>query len=208
MVRRINWNALRKPILLFCAGIFTTLLFSADLRAETQSSSSMSEGLPEYLVKAVMLYHFAKFTKWPEASFEDSDTPIRFCVLGDDPFGADLDSLVNYQIRGRDILTTRLNKARHAKSCHLLFISDSESERLPSILRALADRPVLTIADMVDFTGRGGIVYLKLANSNIRFEINTGYAQLVGLSFRSALLMLADTISGEINRGRFRAPTN
>ncbi len=207
-MRKSKQLAIHKFILFFCACVFTTFLAGADLRAEKQSSGSKAEGVPEYLVKAAMLYHFAKFTRWPEGTFKDSDTPISFCVLGEDPFGPDLDSLVEHQIRGRDILTTRLNKVKHAKSCHVLFISDSETERLPAILKALSERPVLTIADMDDFAGRGGIVYLKLAQSNIRFEINTGYAQLVSLSFSSELLMLADIISGEINRDRFSAPTD
>ncbi len=63
-----------------------------------------------------MLYHFARFTKWPKDAFTDSDTPVRICVLGQDPFGSDLDSLVSHQIRGRDIVTTRLrNRSALAK---------------------------------------------------------------------------------------------
>ena len=157
-------------------------------------------------MKSAMLYHFATFTRWPKNSFTFPDTPIRFCVLGEDPFGPDLDSLVNYQIHGRDILTTRLRKVQHAKECHVLFIAESEAKHVQSILQALAGLPVLTIADMDEFARLGGIVHLKIMEESIRFQINTGSAFRDGLSFSSELLMLADIISGETTLGRGWSP--
>ncbi len=206
LVRNLKRHPCHKLVLVVCTVVFTVLMVSAGLRAGSHSSASKPKALPEYLIKAAMLYHFARFSKWPKSSFKDSDTPMRFCVIGQDPFGPDLDSLVKYPIRGRDILTLRLNNVKHAGSCHLLFIARSESGRLSSILKALRRRPVLTVGDMPNFAARGGIIYLKHIGSHVRFEINTGYARLIGLSFRSELLMLADIISGKINRSRFRAP--
>jgi hypothetical protein len=183
-------------------------LASADLYAASASPlTSESEAVPEYLVKSAMLYHFARFTKWPKDVFTDSDAPFRICVLGQDPFGSDLDSLVNHQIRGRDIVTTRLRSVRHAKECHLLFIAKSEEKHLQSILKVLAERSILTIADMDRFARLGGIIHLKIDNETIRFEINTAFAQRVGLTFNSEMLMLASIISGEISREKFGVPT-
>ncbi len=159
--------------------------------------------MPEYLVKSAMLYHFARFTKWPEQTFQDSDEPFRFCVIGKDPFGPDLDALVRETIRNRDIVTTRLRKIHHAKNCQLLFIAQSERKHLQNILDQLAGRPILTIADMENFAKEGGIIELKLVDNKIRFEINLGVAKEVDISFRSELLLLADTISGELERNRF-----
>ena len=42
----------------------------------------------EYQLKAVFLYNFAKFVKWPAESFADADSPIILGILGVDPFGA------------------------------------------------------------------------------------------------------------------------
>ena len=207
-MRRILRAAFHRHCRTFCACLLAILLASADLRAASEPPlTSESEALPEYLVKAVMLYHFARFTKWPKDAFTDSDTPVRICVLGQDPFGSDLDSLVSYQIRGRDIVTTRLRNARHAKECHILFIAESEEKRLLSILKVLVERPILTIADMDKFARRGGIIHLKIHKETVRFEINTGSAQQVELTFSSEMLMLADIISGEIKRDRFSVPT-
>ncbi len=208
-MRRIQRAVFHKFFLMICACLFAIPLASADLHAASESpQTSASEGLPEYLVKAAMLYHFARFTKWPKDAFTDSDTPVRFCVLGQDPFGSDLDSLVSHQTQGRDIVTTRLRNVRHAKECHLLFIAESEEKHLQSILQVLAERPILTIADMDRFARLGGIINLKIRKETIRFEINTGLAQRVGFTFSSEMLMLADIISGEMTRDRFGVSTD
>ena len=67
----------------------------------------------------------------------------------------------------------------------------------------MADHPILTIADMENFAKNGGIIELKLVEDRVRFEINLGVAKQIGLTFRSELLLLADTIAGEFKRNRF-----
>ncbi len=42
----------------------------------------------------------------------------------------------------------------------------------------------------------------------MRFEINLNVARQTGLTFRSELLLLADTISGELKRNRFEVLTH
>ncbi len=207
-MRSILRAAFHRLCLTVGACLLVIPLASADLHAASESPlPSESEAVPEYLVKAAMLYHFARFTKWPKDVFTDSDTPFRICVLGQDPFGSDLDSLVSHQIRGRDIVTTRLRSVRHAKECHLLFIAKSEEKRLQPILKVLAERSILTIADMDRFARLGGIIHLKIDNETIRFEINIAFAQQVGLTFSSDMLMLASIITGEITRDKFGVPT-
>ena len=66
---------------------------------------------------------------------------------------------------------------------------------------------LLTIADMDRFARLGGIIHLKIDNETIRFEINIAFAQQVGLTFSSDMLMLASIITGEIIRDKFGVPT-
>ena len=138
----------------------------------------------------------------------DNAQPISFV---DDPL-IDIEELAkdNQKLSEKNlVLSDRLLDLEQRDSSYPFDDGPPVSKhKFGNVLKALADRPVLTIADMEDFAGRGGIVYLKLAQSNIRFEVNIGYAKLVGLSFSSELLMLADIVSGEINRDRFSAPTD
>ncbi len=195
---------LRTSIRIICALLVAGSIARAEVGPGNLSAQiAQTPAMPEYLVKSAMLYHFARFTKWPQDALDDPDLPYRFCVIGQDPFGPDLDALLEETIQERDIVTTRLRKIQHAKNCHLLFIAESEKENLSAILDQLGDQPILTIADMENFAGNGGIIELKLVEDSVRFEINLGVAKQIGLTFRSELLLLADTIAGSFKRNRF-----
>jgi hypothetical protein len=147
----------------------------------------------EYLIKAAFLYNFAKFTEWPETAFAHANAPLTICVVGRDPFGAALDSLNGKIIKGRTVAIFRLPDTAGAAACQVIFISESERERLATILRSLRGQPVLTVADMPDFARAGGIINLKTnPDERIRFDINVGIAQQAGLRLSSKLLSLAD----------------
>src|SRR3954467_14109225 len=48
----------------------------------------------EYRVKAVFLFNFAQFVEWPPDAFTDPGQPFVIGILGTDPFGAEIDSVV------------------------------------------------------------------------------------------------------------------
>jgi hypothetical protein len=155
--------------------------------------AAAEEPAREYRIKAAFIYNFAKFTRWPAGSFADGEAPLDFCIYGEDPFGGALDAVAGKTIRGRKVAVRRIAAIEASAGCHLLFISDSEAERLTGILAAVGDRPVLTVADMPDFARAGGIINLKTnEDDKLRFEINTGTARRVGLKFSSKLLSLAE----------------
>ena len=41
----------------------------------------------EYLIKAALIFNFAKFAQWPAAAFSSDSSPLRVCVIGENPFG-------------------------------------------------------------------------------------------------------------------------
>jgi hypothetical protein len=49
----------------------------------------------EYAVKAAYLFNFAKFVEWPKGTFGGNTEPILIGVLGEDPFGEDLDRTID-----------------------------------------------------------------------------------------------------------------
>lgn len=159
--------------------------------------AGVQEPTREYRIKAAFIYNFARFTRWPAGSFSDREAPLDICIYGDDPFDGALDAVAGDTIRGRKVAVRRIAAIESSNGCHLLFISDSEAERLTDILAALTDRPVLTVGDMPNFTRAGGIINLKTNEEDkLRFEINTGIAKLSGLKFSSKLLSLAE-ITGD-----------
>ena len=145
----------------------------------------------EYQVKAVFLYNFAKFVEWPEAVFSGPDAPIVIGVVGESPFGTALELAVKGEtVKGRKLLLKQFSSEDSLTSCHILFISRSERERIPALLEKLGKAPVLTVADSEGFTTRGGMINFVLQEKNIRFDIDPGAAERAGLKISSRLLNL------------------
>jgi len=145
----------------------------------------------EYEVKAAFLYNFIKFVDWPQPS-KPVQEPLLICVIGDDPFGASLDKIVEGKhANGRSLQVRRFNRADDAKSCEIAFVSASEKTHLRSILEALKGANTLTVGDTPRFAEMGGVINLVLQDNLVHFEINVDAARSHGLTISSRLLGLA-----------------
>ena len=153
-----------------------------------------SAGPPEYKVKAVFMFHFAKFVEWPTGESPSSDKNLSICVLGDDPFGEHFNIIKGKKIKGRTVESKTSLKIENAKNCDFLFISESEKSNVVQILRDLKDHDVLTISDMEGFLEAGGMIQFVLEKRKVRFLINMGAAKRAGFKVSSKLLELAKGI--------------
>ncbi len=187
--------------LLYCAIGSCMIVLShgiADAHAGNDSPLSMATSAPrEYLLKAAFLYNLAKLTAWPTKAFSNLQIPLRVCILGEDPFGAALESIEGKMINERPLLTTRIAQVADTERCHILFISTSEEKRLRAILDYLHERPILTIADMPNFAQAGGIIKLKTVEDRIQFDINIDAANAASLKLSSKLLRLGNIVSAD-----------
>lgn len=182
-------NSITILVTLSVCGLLLSGLDSA-VRAEVVAD----DGAREYKIKAAFLYNFVKFTEWPENRFEDSSVPLRICVLGENPFGEQIYSIAGKNVRGRQLAISSLSKVEETDPCHLLFIGESEVERLPVILAELSERPVLTVSDMKGFATAGGMINLRTVDNKIRFTININATRTVALRLSSRVLRLADIV--------------
>jgi hypothetical protein len=171
-------------------------LFAAFLAlAGTALAGDLSPGTraSEYQVKAAFIYNFAKFIEWPPDAVRGEEGAFVITILGADPFGAILDDT----LRGRTINTQRIVLRRAARpeelgDSRIVFISDSERDKLPRILKRLEGASILTVGDMDHFAERGGIVCFKTdERDRIRLEINEAMAEQARLRISSELLKLA-----------------
>jgi len=152
-------------------------------------------GPSEYEVKAAFLYNFARFVEWPLDAPGDDRTFV-VTVLGRDPFGSVLDdTLRGKTIDAKRMVVRRVLRSEDVGRSHIVFISDSENERLPAILKSLEAAPVLTVGDMNQFAERGGVIRFKVDQERIRLEINVAAAQRSRLRISSQLLKLARIVS-------------
>jgi len=145
----------------------------------------------EYQVKSAFLYNFVKFVEWPSETFRDSDSPVKICVLGKDPFGESLDYLRDKNVGSRKLVIERLKRGDAPDKCQVLFISDSEKNNAAEILRGVRKRPVLTVGDMKGFLQSGGIINFISKGNQVSFEINLDAAERSKLRVSSQLLQVA-----------------
>jgi hypothetical protein len=171
----------------------TVLLLAAALvgvAARPADASSL-----EYRVKAAFLYNFAKFVEWPPQAFAGPQAPYTICVLGSDPFDEALDAVVGENaVQGRRLVVRRLGDLKGAASCHILFVSSSERERLKGIFGTLGDAPTLTVGEDEEFTRLGGCLRFFLEENKVRFEISLAATDRAHLKLSAKLLSLARVI--------------
>jgi YfiR/HmsC-like len=152
--------------------------------------------IPEYDIKAAFLLNFARFVEWP-----NTGNFLGICVLGKDPFGKALDDVVDKQsAAGRPIVVRRVVLLEEARQCQILFISSSESYRLPEILTAFDKSQVLTVSEIDGFAAKGGIIGFFNGEKRVGFELNRDAASRARLNISSQLLRVARLIQDSPRR--------
>jgi YfiR/HmsC-like len=188
-----GWKSLRSCLWVWTASATVLLTLSGQARAEKPD-------LTEYQVKAAFLFNFVKFVEWPAASFSRADEPLVIGVVGEDPFGDDLDRILrNKSINNRPLKLKRCQNGQNPTGCHLVFISQSEKARMPEIVRSLKGSSVLLVSELEGFLELGGMIRFYLDSNNVRFEINPRSAERAGLKISSKLLGVAKVVRVEAN---------
>ena len=149
----------------------------------------------EYDVKAAYLYNFAKFVKWPPNSI---DPTLDICVLGGNPFGEALQSMVSGEnIGGKPAKVREIDSAHDLGGCNILFVTRGASHHVRSILASVDDKPMLTVSDIPGFSDDGGMIEFVNQSGRVRFNINLAAAQRAGLNLSSELLKVAGVVKGK-----------
>lgn len=166
------------------------LLLAAAVPAGADARSDL-----EYQVKAAFLFNFAKFVEWPADAFERPRDPVAICVMGKDPFGESLDSVVRGEtVNGRPLVVRRPRQTLEARGCHILFLARSERGRQDEILSSVEGAGILTVGEDDGFLTDGGIIRFVLEENRVRFEINLAAAEANRLKLSSQLLRLARSV--------------
>lgn len=162
--------------------------------AAIPTAHGQEKEIGEYDVKTAFLYNVVKFVEWPDTSLDNNST-VTIYILGDAPFGSALDTIRGKTIKGKTVVVKKTNSLNMLKNGDILFISNSEKERLEQILNRISRLPILTVGDTESFAKNGVIVNFYIEDKKIRFEINIEAANRAGLRISSNLLKLGKIIS-------------
>ena len=168
------------------------ILASAIVASGAAPEPAQSQAKSEYALKAVFLYNFCRFIEWPKSEFASPNDPIIIAVIGDDPFGHLLEEAIHGEtVRGRSIKIQRYRNSDSIGHCHLLFISQSESRRMDTILAAVSGKSVVTVGETDAFLDQGGMIALTAERNRIGLHINPSLLRAANLDVSSKLLRVA-----------------
>jgi hypothetical protein len=155
------------------------------------ATGAQAQGSVEYAVKAAYLAKFAPFIEWPDGAFTGPAAPLTICILGNDPFGANLDKAVDGQKDGdHPMAVRRLAATDPSAACQILFIGDDQSAE--AAMEMAKAHPVVTVTD--SSLHAHGIVSFVLSENHVRFDIDAAAADDIGVHFSSKLLGLARNV--------------
>lgn len=159
------------------------------------SGMAGAAGSSDDRLKAVFLFNIAKFVEWPASAFHDRQSPMTICVLGDNPFGHDLDEIIRGQaVGGRSLAVRRMSQIQGAETCHVLFVGSPDRSRLEQVASALGSLPILTVCDARDLVRTGSIIRLFLEKNKVRFDVDLEASERAGLKISSRVLKLAKNV--------------
>ena len=146
----------------------------------------------EYQVKAAFIFNFIKFVDWPSGVFQSPADPFVICVVGSDPFGHSLeDTVANHVVGGRMLSVRHISGLTQVAGCHVLFVGLPADVQHAVALAGLASPGILTIGDSGESAAAGAMIRFRLDGGKVRFEIDAGAAERMGLRISSRLLNLA-----------------
>ena len=170
-------------------------LAASNLNGPSAEEIGRNPAPTENEVRAAFLYNFIKFASWPQKAFTDSREPIVIGIIGHDPFGNLLDSMVKDRtIQSRKLMIRRYPRIEDYADCHVLYIGFNEKRYQVAILQHLNGKPVLTIGAREGFTRLGGMINFVTIQNQVGFEINLDAVEKSNLEISAKLLKLAKII--------------
>jgi hypothetical protein len=150
--------------------------------------SAKAADAQEYAVKAAFLVNFCEFVEWPD---EVDKKDVTIGVLGHDPFGSALESIVAKKNSGDTRYAVQHSGSlSEIKPCHILFISRTDDESIKAAITHFSGKPVLTVGESDAFIKNGGIINFFIEENRVRFEINQAAAKKAGLKISAKLMRL------------------
>lgn len=147
-------------------------------------------------VRALYLYNFSLFVNWPDSAFESPDSPVVYCVVGNNRLRKTLEKLLDGESsRGRSLRMAGEKPASGWAGCHLLYLSGSLGSEVAEIRDALQGKPVLLVSDSEKFVQEGGMVSLIRKGRRVRPVINLEAVKAAGIRISSKLLRLSRLVT-------------
>jgi hypothetical protein len=183
-----GWRRIRRASALL-------IVISSLVSTPCANTFAQTEESAEYPVKLAFLYNFTKFVEWPAASFHNEGAPLAICIVGHDPFSADLETELRARKVGDHPVAVKILKATdNLTGCHIVFVPITEKDRADKIVKDLQGSSALTVGECDGFAAMGGVINLVIEGNKLHFEVNPLAAERAGLKISSKMLTMAKIV--------------
>jgi hypothetical protein len=158
------------------------------------AARSAEADVNEFTIKAAYLAKFGGFIRWPDGAFSSDASPLTICMIGETPVGGALTKAVSRPVGNRPLMVRTIKVFSPNSGCHILYIGDSNPERVAQTLKAAHGAGVLTVTDLTDNTVATPVINFVMKENHVRFEIDERAASENGLAISSQLLGLAVSV--------------
>ncbi len=152
----------------------------------------------EAAVKATYLYKFAPFVTWPAPA--DNTQPFTICIVGEDPFGAQLDrAIAGQSYNDRPFQIARVDTVGPQSTCNIAYLGGSPAQSITDAMQAVHGVAILTVTDEGN---PPGMIAFAMQDGHVRFRVDQDAAQGGGLTISSKLLSLAISVKSTRDQGQ------
>ena len=145
-------------------------------------------------IKSAYIYQFLQFVTWPDIS-NHPDQSFNICVFGKETITENL-KLLDLSHQGEKLIEVKFPKSMDdANNCNILYIAETNNDKLQAILEYLHDKPILSVSSMKNFAKRGGIIGFVTLNNKVRLQINRKPALQANLKISAKLLEVSTLVS-------------
>lgn len=162
----------------------STLILSPAMEKTEATALRVSE----YRLKLNLIKKFMGLVEWKDAA-KRSRMPFVIAVLGENKFGNDIFAFQSIQYNGRSIEVQVLADVSEITRPDMLIICSKEESIRKEAIKAVANKPILTIFDIPNMDE--GVINFFEKDNTIQFSINDSLSQQVGITINPSLLRYA-----------------
>jgi hypothetical protein len=166
--------------------LVTVIFFLPGLRI-SQAQQTM-----DYAVQANIIYRFTKYIEWPDSK-KTGDFIIG--IVGESPLTDQLKSFIGNKTAGsQKILVKKFAASAETFDCHILFVSEDESDNLKKIAARTAGSPILLVSESEGLAFKGACINFMIVSDHLKLEINKNNIEQRNLNIASELLQLGKLV--------------
>ncbi|WP_413693251.1 YfiR family protein [Psychromonas sp. KJ10-2] len=172
-------NPILRPLFIF----LLYFLFNINLATAEQNKIST--------LKVAYIYNIAKFTSWPDTTWNNPEDAFVLCAYGEDEVTSELSMLTGKKVATHPISVVEVKSDQDYRHCHVFYISTDDRNLYRYLLSQIELQKVLTITDQSPHFTSGGFINLVEHNNRLRFQVSNQQLSTTQLVLSSKLLKLS-----------------